>query len=144
MPGTHPDTIGCTELQQAVRIRALTAAEAAHVEGCDACLTAWLDATVTQALDMKPEVDIPAGFAARVAAQLPAQRSAARRSDGFARGGARHWGLLTAILLVAVGLLAAAFADPGGLNSRMGMVFMILAVSEIAGIALWLGPRRDS
>ncbi len=71
------------------------------MENCDDCFTAWLDDSVTQALDTKPEVDIPDGFAARVAAQLPAQRSAARRSDGVARGGARQLGLLTAILLVA-------------------------------------------
>jgi hypothetical protein len=100
----------------------------------------WLDVTVTEALNAKPEVRVPADFAAQVAAQLPEKRSVVRG----ARGRERHWGLITAILLVAVGLVAAAVADPSGLNSRMGLIFMALVVSEIAGIGLWLGAGKKS
>ena len=134
MPDGGPmnGSIPCDELRAALRRGgALTAAEAAHVEGCGECLEAWLDQTVTEALDAKPVVEVPAGFAARVAAGLPQKRMAARR-DG-------HWGLTTASLLVAVGLFAAAFADPAMMKTEMGVVFAALVVTEIAGIALWLG-----
>lgn len=129
---TDRDTMNCADIQRALReARALTAAEAAHMENCDACL----ELAVTEALDAKPQVHIPADFAARVAAQVPAKRNA----PVAPRVRTHHWGLLTAILLIAVGLIATAFADPRGLNTRMGAVFMLLVASEIAGIALWLG-----
>jgi hypothetical protein len=126
----------CAALRRKLEAKhALAAAESAHVESCDTCLEVWLDATVTEALNAKPEVRIPADFAARVVAQLPEKRDRVRR----VRGRERHWGLITAILLVAVGLVAAALADPSGLNSRIGLLFVALVVSEIAGIGLWLG-----
>jgi hypothetical protein len=136
-----PDTgaINCDELRQALKQgRALTTAESAHVEGCDSCLEAWLDATVTQALDAKPEVKIPADFAARVARGLSAKRGAV----GASRERSPHWGLATASLLVAAGLIAMAVADPVRVNTWVGVVFVTLVVSEIAGIALWLGAGR--
>lgn len=141
MPGINPNPVSCDGLRLTLRQgRALTGAESVHVEECESCLDAWLDATVAQALDAKPEVRIPADFSARVAENLPEKRSAA----GDARGPGRHWGLLTAIVLVAVGMIAAAVADPVNVHSWIGMIVMALVVSEIAGIALWLGPRRDS
>ena len=133
-PNADRDTMNCADTQRALReARALTAAEAAHMENCDACL----ELAVTEALDAKPQVHIPADFAARVAAQVPAKHNV----PVAPRVRTHHWGLLTAILLIAVGLTAAAFADPSGLNTRMGAVFMLLVASEIAGIALWLGPK---
>jgi hypothetical protein len=130
--------MNCDELRSAMKQgRALTAVEQEHVNECEACLEAWLDATVTQALDAKPEVRIPADFAARVAARLPEQSGTAVQSG---RGPYRaHWGLITAIVLVTVGLLVMAVADPVRMNTRMGMILMALLVAEIAGIALWLG-----
>lgn len=136
MPGTDGSKLSCTDFRQRLREpHESAAAENAHMEDCDACLDAWLDATVTQTLDKKPEVRIPSDFAARVAAQLPAKRKAAVS----VRGRERHWGLLTAVLLIAVGMLAMVFADPRGLNSRMGVIFMLIVASEVAAIALWLG-----
>jgi hypothetical protein len=147
MPDAHGNAVNCAAIQQALRqspgpTHTLTAAESAHVEGCDACLEAWLDTTVTKALNTKPDVRIPSRFAARIAAQIPPKRGASAAPRSLAPGYERHWGLLTAILLVASGLLAAAFADPGGLRTRMGVIFMLLVASEIAGIALWLGTGR--
>jgi len=130
-------SMNCGELQTALKQgRALTVAEAAHLDGCGECLEVWLDATVTQALDAKPVVEVPAEFAARVAAGLPAKPMVARR------GG--HWGLTTAVLLVAVGMIALAVADPAAMKGEMGAVFVALVVTEIAGIALWLAPRTGS
>jgi hypothetical protein len=134
--------MSCEAVQQTLRQgRALTAAERAHVDGCDACLDAWLDATVTQALDAKPEVKIPADFVARVMAGLPEKRDEGRVRQNSVRGGS-YWGLITAILLVAAGMVAMAVADPVRANTWIGMVFLVLVVSEIAGIALWLSVGR--
>jgi hypothetical protein len=141
MPDSDGGEMNCAKIQSELRkARALTAAESAHMENCDTCVEAWLEATVTQALNEKPEVQIPADFAARVAARVPAQRKASPAP----RVRPHNWGLLTAILLIAAGLIATAFADPGALNTRMGAVFILLVASEIAGIALWLGTDWPS
>jgi len=136
MSGTG--AMNCDQLRGAMRQGyALTGADLAHVEHCEECLEMWLDATVTQALDAKPEVTIPADFSARVAAGLPAKPGGAEESR---RGRYReHWGLITAIVLVAAELLAMALTDPHMMATRMGVVFMVLVATEIAGIALWLG-----
>lgn len=133
MRNTGADTVSCSELKTTLEQgRALTAEETAHAVRCDECREAWLDVTIVQALEAKPEVEIPADFAARVAQRLPAKRIAGHRL---------HWGLTIAILLVAVGMVAMAFADPVAVNTWTGKAFMALVVSEIAGIALWLGGR---
>ncbi|HEX3472838.1 MAG TPA: hypothetical protein VHT28_16780 [Silvibacterium sp.] len=111
--------------------RELTAEECAHLEECDACL----DASLTVMLDAKPEVEIPADFAARVAASLPAKSAARTRWP-------RHTGLITAIVLVAV-LLVVCFAGPKPADNWIGLVFMLLVATEVAGIALWLGPKQS-
>jgi hypothetical protein len=109
------------------------------MESCEACLEAWLDATVTQALDAKPEVSVPADFAARIAMELPEKRSVAHRSQEPTP----HWGLLTSIVLVAVGMVTMAVADPVNVHSWTGVIFVTLVVTEIAGIALWLGTGHS-
>lgn len=130
-----PD-LACEQARTAIATgEALSAREWAHVEGCDACLDAWL----SHSLKAKPEVRIPGDFAARIAAALPERRSAAPVSPKRER----HWGLITAVVLVSLGMLATAVSDPSGLNTRMGMVFLAIVVSEIAGIGLWLGSRAD-
>ena len=143
MADGNRNTMNCGDLQAELRLRALTVAESDHVESCNACFEAWLEATVTQALDAKPAVKIPADFATRVAAHLPEKRStpAGTRVSMIQRG--QHWGLITATALVACGLIGTAIADPGGLTTRMGVIFLLIAASEIAGIALWLGIGRS-
>jgi hypothetical protein len=143
MPDTGLDperrAMSCQEMQQIMRRSCgLTAAERAHVDRCETCLDAWLDATVTWVLDAKPEVEIPGKFAARIAAGLPAKRNAVSAP----RSPSRHWGLFTAILLVAMGMTAMAIADPVRMNTWIGVMFTVLVVAEIAGIALWLGTRH--
>jgi hypothetical protein len=129
--------MSCGEIQHALRHgRALTAEQSAHAEDCDACLNVWLDATVTRALDAKPEVEIPSDFAARVASNLPA-----KRTPSNIRSRANHWGLTTAVLLVAAGMIAMTATHPVAMNTWTGVVFLSLVVTEVAGIALWLGQR---
>ena len=126
------DSVNCEELQRALRgERELTAQEAGHLEACDACL----DVRLTRALDAKPEVAIPADFAARVAAGVPA-----RSEERVSARVPRPWGLATAMAVVTV-LLMVSFAGQQPANNWAGTVFLFLVASEIAGLALWLGPR---
>lgn len=140
----HGD-INCEAVQQAMRQgRALTAEEQAHVDACSACLSsstdAWLDAAVVAALETKPEVRVPEGFAAKVVAGLPETSGATRRRER--RSYEAQWGLWTAAALVAVGLFAAAVTVPAALHTQTGMIFEGLVAAEIAGIALWLSIGR--
>jgi hypothetical protein len=140
MPDTVPGTLSCSEFQQALgRSHATTAAELSHMQACDGCLESWLDATVIRTLNRKPEVEIPSGFASRIAKSLPAKRS----SKTVSQSRPPHWGLTTAILLLAAGMIAMSVADPIHIHTWTGALFITLVVSEISGIALWLGQRRN-
>jgi hypothetical protein len=125
--------MNCEGIQLAARQgQELKAYEAAHLDECDACMDVWL----TAALDEKPEVAIPKDFAVRVAAQLPVrppQRAVSRTP--------RHLGLAGAMAVVTV-LLVACFAGPNTAHSWVGVVFVMVVATEIAGLALWLGPKR--
>jgi hypothetical protein len=126
------DGISCEALERALHEgRKLTTLELAHVEGCDECMDVWL----TLALEAKPEVAIPENFAARVAAGLPV-----RQPTRTVLRGNRHWGLVTAMAVVTV-LMAVGYAGSPPATSWVGLVFMSVVATEIAGLALWLGPR---
>jgi predicted anti-sigma-YlaC factor YlaD len=126
------DGMNCEALERALHEgRRLTAHELAHVEDCDECMDVWL----TLALEAKPEVAVPADFAARVAASVPP-----RRVKRVALRVPRHWGLITAMAVVTV-VLVVGFPGPKPANSWVGLVFVMVVASEIAGLALWLGPR---
>ena len=126
------DGLNCEALERVLHEgRKLTAVELAHVENCDECMDVWL----TLALEAKPEVAIPENFASRVAACLPArqEKRAALRMP-------RHWGLITAMAVITV-LMAVGFVGSPPANTWVGVVFVSVVATEIAGLALWLGPR---
>ena len=126
------DGVNCENLQKMLREgHEPRKDESAHLEDCDACMEVWLSV----ALDAKPEVRIPADFAARVAAMAPARR----QKQPIARP-QRPWGLATAVAMVTV-LLIICFRGPAPANSWIGPVFLFLVTGEIAALALWLGPR---
>jgi hypothetical protein len=148
MADARGGAVNCQDLQRVMReapvqTHALTREESAHLEGCGACLEVWLDATVTRALSAKPKVEIPADFVARVVERLPAKLGTERIRESASRRIERHWGLLTAIVLVGAGLAATSVADANALVTRMGAIFMITVAAEVAGIALWLGTGRS-
>jgi hypothetical protein len=126
------DGMNCEGLQRALREGSgLTDSESAHIDRCDACMEVWLMA----ALDEKPEVEIPEDFAVHVAAQLPPRsprRSVSRRP--------RNWGLAIAMVVVTA-LMVAFFVEPAAANSWVRIVFPMMVATEIASLALWLGPR---
>ena len=126
------DGVNCEGLQRAMRdVRKLTTKESAHLDECDACMDVWL----TVALEAKPDVAVPADFAARVAAGLPPRQEKRALLRGY-----RHWGFITAMAVVTV-LLTVGFAGPSPANSWVGIVFLSIVATEIAGLALWLGPK---
>ena len=125
------DGMNCEALERALHEgRKLTVEELAHVEGCDECMDVWL----TLALEAKPEVAVPADFAARVAGAVPAHQPRRQRARA-----PRHWGLATAMAVVTV-LLIVCFTASAPANNWVGLVFLSVVATEIAGLALWLGP----
>lgn len=142
MSGAGRDTVECGDLRLALQQqRALTAAQQAHVDDCNECLEVWLDSAVTQALNTRPSAEVSADFAARVAAGLPAIYGGESPNRGRKREHVGHWGLITAVVLLAVGMVVMTVVNPVGLHTWMGITFLMLVASEIAGIALWLGWR---
>jgi hypothetical protein len=95
-----------------------------------------VDAAITRALERKPEVVVPADFAAKVRAALPAQpKVRERRSAGKIAAGVAAVGLLLALCLLA----------PHARPSFESVAFdleMVLVV-ELVGVAAWLGMRRS-
>ena len=94
------------------------------------------EGAITRALDRRPEVAVPADFAAKVRAALPARpKVRQRRSVG-----------LTAAGVAAVGLvLALCWLAPHARPNFESMAFdleMVLVV-ELVGVAAWLGMRRS-
>jgi hypothetical protein len=91
-----------------------------------------MEERLTRALERKPKVDVPAGFAARVAGQVPVRRA-------FAVPAARY-GLLAArigmgVLLLALVVVAMRF--PG--RTMFGVALEWILCAELAGLAIWLG-----
>ena len=124
--------VNCEELQRTLREgRELAPEQSEHIDECDVCM----DAALTAMLDTKPAVAIPANFAARVAAMAPArpEKCETVRTP-------RHWGVISAMAIVTV-ILMVCFAGPKPANSWVGLVLVMLVTAEIAGLALWLGPR---
>ncbi len=127
------DTVNCEALQRALfeQQRELTADEAAHLSACEECM----DVLLTVSLEEKPEIAVPADFAARVAAGLPPKPVKSHAP--------RHAGLIAAMVFVFV-LLVVCFANAKPTDGWIQLVFVVLVATEIAGLALWLGRRRTS
>jgi hypothetical protein len=91
---------------------------------------------ITRALDRKPEVAVPADFAAKVRASLPAQpKVRAQRSVGQITAGVAAVGLVLALWVLAP------HARPsfGSVAFDLEMVLVV----ELMGVVTWLGMRRS-
>ena len=75
--------------------RELTAEERAHAERCAVCADALMETEIEAALEEKPEVAVPAEFAARVAVRARQEKNVRRRVrlGPRKRGARRHVGL---------------------------------------------------
>lgn len=127
--------------------RELTAEERAHAERCGVCADAVMETEIEAALEAKPEVVIPAEFAARVALRARGEKRGARRwaQQKVAHGRWRHAGRNAAVGLVLVLLAAVTMSDPQWWTATgtVPMMLMLMLAGEVAGIALWLGLRRE-
>jgi hypothetical protein len=100
----------------------------------------WLDAKIAHALETAPAVEIPAGFAARIAAQVPPLETVALTP--------RHYGRNAAIVSVGVLLaLIAVFAHRSMGSSLLWTSIEGVFCLQLALVAFWLTAgqgREDS
>lgn len=94
-----------------------------------------MEAAITRALERQSEVLVPADFAARVRASLPARpRVRARRSVGRIAGTAAVAGLIVGLCWLAP------HTQPS--FASLAFDFEMLMLVELAGVAAWLAMRR--
>ncbi len=99
-----------------------------------------LDAKIVQALEARPEVLIPAGFAARVASQVRAPRPAVRRAVLLRP---TYYGLKTmAASLVALAVMLIALLTNHTGHTAIGMTVEWIIYVQLLAFAIWLSLRR--
>jgi hypothetical protein len=91
-----------------------------------------MEERLTRALERKPKVDVPAGFAARVAGQVPVRRAVAVPTARYGLLAAR---IGMAVLVVALVVLAMRHAD----DTVFGITVEWILCAELVGLAAWLG-----
>jgi hypothetical protein len=95
-----------------------------------------MDERLTRALERKLAVDVPAGFAARVAGQVPGQVPVRRAvAVPTARYGLLAARIGMAVLVVALVVLAMRHAD----DTVFGITVEWILCAELVGLAAWLG-----
>jgi hypothetical protein len=95
-----------------------------------------MDRRVVEALERVPAVEIPTGFAARVAGQLPMRRAVAVTPARYGLLAAR---IGMAVLLLAIVVVAMHSANP----SKLGVVLQWILCAQVVGLALWLSDVRS-
>jgi len=90
-----------------------------------------IDTRLTSALERKPAVDVPAGFAARVAAQLPVQMAAVAPTTRYGLMAAR---IAMGVVLVALVVLATHSTG----HTLVGVALQWVLYAELVGLAAWL------
>jgi hypothetical protein len=126
-PRMKDEGAGMNEPNAPNQPNAVDAADATKANAVDAAL----DWRVVQSLERAPGVDIPAGFAARVAGQLPA-RPVVRATP--ARYGFIAMRVGMAALLVALVALAMRAAD----RTVAGVTLEWVLCTQFIALALWL------
>lgn len=103
-----------------------------------------LDLKMVQALEARPEVAVPVGFAARVAGQLPARNHVrglvARRAVTLHPTHYGQWAMVASLAVLALtlaGLLASRF---GGTTA--GLVVEWVFYTQLLALIVWFGLRR--
>lgn len=140
----------CEAVRRALlKRRELTGAERSHAEMCPVCADAVMETEVEAALETKPEVAVPADFAARVTMRAQGENGAQRwvRQGMRKRWPGRHVGLDVAVGLLLALLVVVTMRDPHWLTATggtVGLTLMLALAGEVAGLALWLGLRRET
>lgn len=95
-----------------------------------------MDRRILRALETIPEPDIPAGFAARVASQLPARRPESLTPTHYGHNATR-----IAIVLTFVTMLALALRDGGRPSFSLLESFLL---TQFIILVIWLSVWRRS
>lgn len=98
--------------------------------------TELLDQRIVRALEAAPEVRIPAGFAARVASQLPARRPVSLTQTHYGQSA-----LFLGILATLAAMVALAVHTNGHLT--FGLPESLL-LAQFVALAVWFTVRRAS
>jgi len=96
---------------------------------------AELDARLVRALEARPAVEIPAGFAARVAGQLPERRSVSLTPTYYGRNV-----MVACMVVLGVALLGLALDRTGG--TTLGVALEWFVCAQFVALAMWLGVWR--
>jgi hypothetical protein len=104
----------------------MTAEERALVE---------MDARLVRALEARPAVEIHAGFAARVAARVPARRPVLLTPRHYGRNA-----VVACLAVLAVVLLALALRGANG--TALGVAVEWFVCAMFVTLAIWLGAWR--
>jgi hypothetical protein len=94
-----------------------------------------MEACLIQVLESRPEVHIPAGFAARVASQVPARRPASLTPTHYGQRA-----MVVSVVALLIALLAWAPRITG--HSALGLALEWILCAQFASLAYWLGVRR--
>jgi hypothetical protein len=90
-----------------------------------------MDARLTRALERKPAVAVPAGFAARVAGQMPVRNAVTVPPARYGR--AAMW-IGMAVLVVVLVVVTMHFHG----RTMFGLALEWILCAELAGLAAWL------
>ncbi len=102
----------------------------------DDAFLAGLDERLIRALEARPEVSIPANFAARVASQLPAKKAVSLTPTHYGRNA-----MLISMVALAIALLALALRSAD--RSTLGLTMEWILCGQFLSIAVWSGTRRQ-
>ena len=95
------------------------------------------EAAITQALELRRDPVIPAGFAARVMQSLPAQKPVTPRLQV-----GRTIGIIAAAVLMAGMFALAPHATPNFTSLTFDVELLLLA--ELGALSYWLTARREA
>jgi hypothetical protein len=96
-----------------------------------------MEARLIEVLETRPEVHIPAGFAARVAGQVPARRPASLTPTHHGQNA-----MVVSVVVLLIALLAWAPQNAG--HSALGVALEWILCAQFASLAYWLGVRRQN
>jgi hypothetical protein len=95
-----------------------------------------LDRRILRALEVAPELHVPADFAARVSRQLPARRPVSLTPTHYGRNAVLIGTVITLVALLALTL-------HHGATGAFGLVQSLL-LAQFVALTVWLSIRRKS
>lgn len=96
-----------------------------------------LDDAVVRVLERSPRVEIPAGFAARVAASAPPRPVISVKAS---RVGYRV--MWASIALLSIGMFVLAASKGFGGHPQLAMALELLLFAQLAGLAVWVSKQH--